>query len=90
VSNILKERVGLPVWDGDRVVDTKHFFPGQELTKEDLEDARQDEDEQAMLIEHNCFTDDELAEIQAQTTQVEEEQAFVSDPNEPLPTQEDR
>lgn len=58
--HILKERIGLPVWDGDFIVGTKTLNPGDSLTKADLEEARQDKDQQAELIEYNCLSADEL------------------------------
>lgn len=53
---VVKERIGLPVWDGENVVDTKHFFPGDAITDGDFDEARQSEEEQAMLVKFNCLT----------------------------------
>lgn len=74
MSWIVKERMGLPVWDGEFVRGIKEFGHGQTITKADFEEARQDEDEQAMLVEHNCYTQTELDDIAAR-----EEEARLAD-----------
>lgn len=60
-SWIVKERIGLPIWDGDFVVGIKHFFPGQEIATTDFEEARQDEDQQSELVSYNTYTPEEYA-----------------------------
>lgn len=53
---VVKERIGLPIWDDDFVTGTKHFWPGSPITDADFEEARQDADQQAELIHFNCWT----------------------------------
>lgn len=56
MTYIVKERIGLPVWEDDFVTGIKHFMPGSTITDSDFEEARQDEDETAMLIAYNTWT----------------------------------
>lgn len=90
MAHILKHRVGLPIWDGDSVVGIKDKFPGETITKEELHAAGQSAEEQEMLIEHNCYTAEELEELKAKKAEAEQQQAFVTSADEPLPTQEER
>lgn len=89
-EHVVKERIGLPIWDDDLVVDIRHFLPGDTITTEDFEGARQDEDEQEMLVQYNCYTDDELKQLEEDRKQEELRAASVTDGNEPLPSQEER
>lgn len=66
MSYRVKERIGLPVWDGDGifVVGTKHFLPGTVITDADFDEAKQDEDERDMLIHYNTFTEEQWTATQ--------------------------
>lgn len=56
MTYMVKERIGLPIWEGDYVKGIKHFMPGSSITDEDFEEARQDDDEKAMLLNYNTYT----------------------------------
>lgn len=72
MSWIVKERIGLPIWDGDFVVGIKHFFPGQEITTADFEEAKQDNAQQSELLSYNAYTAEEYA-AKARLDQISDE-----------------
>lgn len=61
----VKERMGLPVYEGDNVVGTKVKNVGDTVTRAEFEEARQSEEEIAMLVEHNTGEDDAVQEAEA-------------------------
>jgi len=67
---MVKERIGLPVWDGDNVVGTNVKNPGDMVTRAEFEEARQTEEDIAMLVEHNTGEDISPVE-QAETATAE-------------------
>jgi hypothetical protein len=65
---IVRERIGLPVYDGDSVVDTIIKNPGDTVTREEFEAARQSEEDIANLVEFNTG-EDVVEEAEAATAE---------------------
>jgi hypothetical protein len=51
----VKERVGLPVWEGDLAVDTLHKNPGDKITKAEMEAAKQTPDDIRALTQSGAI-----------------------------------
>lgn len=56
MTYIVRHRMGLPIWEEDRVVGTKHFYETSTITDEDFEEARQDDEQKAELLSYNTYT----------------------------------